>query len=175
MEYQSNARFLGLPLVHIAFGTVIDGRYQRGIAIGWIAIGDIALGSLFSCGGIALGAISIGGLSFGLLAVGGLALGGIAIGGLSLGAIAVGGTALAWHAALGGIAIAHEYAIGGLAFAPHMISPPSPDSASPWPIPHAPFRWSDAVLLLVIVGVMLVIARVVQVRRKELSSIPKRS
>ena len=118
MEYRSPLSFLGLPLVHVATGRMVDGVPRRGIARGWIAIGDIAFG-LFSAGGLAAGGIAVGGLALGLVPIGGLALGGLAIGGLALGIVAVGGGAIAWHAALGGLAVARDYALGGAAFAAH--------------------------------------------------------
>ena len=108
MEYRSSASFLGLPLVHVATGGSIDGRYKRGVATAWVAFGDIAIGVLFACGGVALGGISLGGAALGLLPVGGLALGLLAVGGLALGLVAVGGAAFAWHAAIGGLAVAHD-------------------------------------------------------------------
>jgi hypothetical protein len=144
LNYQSHRTLLGLPLVHLASGQVVDGRYQRGIARGWIAIGDISLGILFSLGGVACGGISIGGVSLGLITfsgvglglicLGGLALGGYAAGGFAIGVIAFGGgaialydaeggLAIAGHAARGGLAIASEYAVGGEARAAHANDP----------------------------------------------------
>src|SRR5512142_610022 len=108
MEYRSRATFLGLPLVHVATGTLVDGRYSRGIAVGWIALGDVAIGVLIGCGGVALGGITVAGLGLGMLAVGGLAIGMLALGGLALGVVAIGGGAIAWYAAFGGLAIARE-------------------------------------------------------------------
>jgi hypothetical protein len=167
VEYRSQARLLGLPLVHITTGEMIEGRYQRGIATAWIAIGDIAFGALFACGGVAIGGISLGGASLGLLAMGGLALGMVALGGLGVGVVAVGGGAIAWYAAIGGLAIARDYAIGGLAMARNVIGPSVPGR---WPlssIPHPPFRWSDAGILIMILTGLLVVAVSVQQRRKE--------
>src|SRR2546422_7125966 len=109
MEYRSSASLLGLPLVHIATGALIDGRYQRGIATAWFAVGDIAIGVCFACGGVSLGGISLGGVALGLLPIGGFALGLLAVGGLGLGVVAVGGAAFAWYAAIGGLAGAHDH------------------------------------------------------------------
>jgi len=166
MEYRSKASLLGLPLVHIATGTLVNGRYRRGIAIGWLAVGDVALGILFALGGVAIGGFSLGGGALGLLSIGGLALGLCAVGGLSLGAVALGGAAFAWYAAMGGLAVAHDYAIGGLALARNVIGPRSPGPISLSSIPHAPFRWPDALLLAGIVGALLVAALAVLARRK---------
>jgi hypothetical protein len=119
MDYQSSARLLGLPLVHIATGKLVDGGYRRGIAKGWVAIGDIAVGVLFGAGGLATGAVCVGGLAAGGLAVGGLVMGLAAVGGLAFGLLAVGGAALGSSGALGGLAIAGEFARGGVALAFH--------------------------------------------------------
>jgi len=167
VEYRSSASFLGLPLVHIATAAVVDGRYRRGVATGWFAIGDMAIGVLFACGGVAVGSISVGGAALGLLPIGGFALGILAVGGLSLGVVAVGGAAFAWHAAIGGLAVAHEHAIGGVGLARNVLTPASSGSLPLSSIPHAPFSWSDAILLIVIVGALLVVALSVRARRKE--------
>lgn len=167
MEYRSTASLLGLPLVHIATGSLMDGRYQRGVATAWFAVGDIAIGVLFACGGVALGGISLGGAALGLLPIGGFALGVLAVGGLGLGIVAVGGAAFAWYAAIGGLAVAQHYAIGGVALAQTVIAPPSSESLPFMAIPHAPFQWSDALLLIAIAGALLIVALSVQERRKQ--------
>jgi hypothetical protein len=167
MEYRSSARFLGLPLVHIATASVTDGRYRRGVATAWFAIGDVAVGVLFACGGVALGSVALGGAAFGLLPIGGFALGLLALGGIALGMTAVGGAAFAWHAAIGGLAVARDYAIGGVAFAQKTIAPTSSESLPLPPIPHPPFHWSDALLVVAIVGVLLAVALSIRARRKE--------
>jgi len=119
MDYESPARLLGLPLIHIATGQQVDGGYRRGTAKGWIAVGDLAIGVLFGAGGIATGAISVGGIAAGGFALGGLAMGLAAVGGLAGGLLAVGGAALGGSGALGGLAIAGEFAQGGVALAFH--------------------------------------------------------
>ena len=119
MNFQTNSTLLGLPIVHVATGRLVDGSYRRGIAKGWVAIGDIAVGVLFAAGGVSAGGISIGGLAIGVLPFGGLALGLAAIGGLAIGVLAVGGAAFGWSAALGGLAVARDYASGGAAAARH--------------------------------------------------------
>lgn len=167
MEYRSSVSFLGLPLVHITTGGMIDGRYRRGVATAWFAVGDIAIGVFFACGGVALGGISLGGAALGLLPIGGFALGLVAFGGLALGIVAVGGAAFAWYAAIGGLAVARDYAIGGAASARTVISAPSPDFLPLTSIPCGPFHWSDALLLIVLVAVLVVVALSVQARRKE--------
>ena len=167
MEYRSSASFLGLPLVHIATGQSIDGRYRRGVATAWLAIGDVAIGVFFACGGVALGGISFGGAALGLLPIGGFALGLFAVGGLGFGIVALGGAAFAWYAAIGGLAVAHDYAIGGVALARTVITPPPSKSLPLSSIPQAPFHWSDAFVLIVIAGALLVVALSVQEQRKK--------
>jgi hypothetical protein len=119
MRYKSGCKILGLPLIHIATTEAVDGRYQRGVATGWIAIGDISLGVIVSIGAVAFGGVAVGGLSLGLVSLGGLALGGLALGGAAIGVAALGGAAIAFHAAVGGAAIAQEFAEGGFAVARH--------------------------------------------------------
>lgn len=167
MEYRSNATLLGLPLLHIATGSSIDGVYRRGVATGWVAIGDVAIGVFLALGGFALGGISVGGASLGLLSLGGLSLGVLAIGGLGLGVVAVGGAAFAWHFAIGGLAVAYDNAIGGAAFGQHVVSPLSSDFMSTHPLRRAPFRWSDAAWFIILVWALLAFARMIQERRKE--------
>jgi hypothetical protein len=165
MEYRSRAAFLGLPLVHIAMSSLVDGRFRRGVATGWIAIGDVAFGIVFACGGLAVGGVSFGGLAVGIVPIGGLALGVLAFGGVAFGIVAIGGAAVAWHAAIGGLALASHYAAGGVAMAPQLIAPIAANVPSFAAIPHAPFRWTDAVWLALIAWVLLRVAWTVQTRR----------
>ena len=167
MEYRSKASILGLPLVHIATGAVVDGRYRRGIAMGWLAAGDVAFGVLFACGGVAIGGITLGGGALGLISIGGVALGLCAVGGLSVGVVALGGAAIAWYAAVGGLAVAHDYAIGGLALARNVIHPQASGPTSLPPIPHPPFRWSDALVLIGLIAALVVAFLSLRARRKE--------
>jgi hypothetical protein len=44
MTMKSSIQLLGLPLVHVTTGQLVDGRYRRGVARGWIAVGDVAFG-----------------------------------------------------------------------------------------------------------------------------------
>lgn len=119
MNYSSDLKVLGLPLLHITFGGMVDGHYKRGIAKGWIAIGDISFGVLFSLGGVAVWGVAFGGVSAGLLSLGGMAIGGLALGGCAFGILAVGGAAIGAYSALGGLAVAFEFARGGAAIAHH--------------------------------------------------------
>lgn len=119
MTMTSSLRLFGLPILHIATGQMVDGRYQRGIARGWIAVGDIAFGVLLAVGGVAVGGVSIGGFALGIVAFAGISIGVFALGGFAVGVAAVGGAAVAWWAAAGGLALARDVALGGVAAANH--------------------------------------------------------
>ena len=112
VRYQSEARFMGFPVVSIACGKYGPERF--GHAKGFIAIGDIATGvlaiGLFARGVVSMGVVSIGAISFGSMAIGVCAFGGLAIGALALGGIAIGGIAL------GGVAVGVLRAVGGATF-----------------------------------------------------------
>jgi hypothetical protein len=166
MEYRSRASFLGLPLVHIALGSTVDGQFRRGIATGWIAIGDIARGVIAS-GGIAMGGICIGGVGFGAISFAGLSVGALAFGGLAIGLYAVGGAALAWRVAIGGFAGSHAYALGGAAKAPHVITPGDGGRIPLGAIPHAPFHITNALMFAVVLFAALVFARTIRQRSRE--------
>lgn len=126
-EYRSTYTLLGLPLVHIHFGTDEQGNMRT--AKGWIAIGTKAYGVLYaagalavggiSCGAQAVGIIAIGGFGVGVFAFGGMALGILALGGASIGYLAFGGGAIGWLGAMGGATLARHYAVGGGAIAEH--------------------------------------------------------
>jgi tRNA A-37 threonylcarbamoyl transferase component Bud32 len=115
-EWRSKQEFLGLPLVHVAFG--LDPKTGRNrVAKGIVAVGDMAVGVLavggiaaggICFGGVGLGLVSISGLALGLwLAIGGCAIGLFANGGFALGAVAVGGGAVGYFAVGGGGAAVH--------------------------------------------------------------------
>ncbi len=133
IEYTSNQKLFGMPLVHIVKGKrqefvkASEGRHSlRGVptAKGFIAIGRRARGIIaignFTCGIISIGNISVGVLSisnigFGLLCFGNLAIGLLmALGNAALGALAVGNLA-AGYGAVGNVGIGW-YAIGHRAF-----------------------------------------------------------
>ena len=85
-EYESRARFAGMPLVHFTAGTHPTTGKSRA-AIGWIAIGQYAYGGL-AIGQFAVGLVSVGQFSLSLLAgvgqftTGMIAIGQVAVGGL---------------------------------------------------------------------------------------------
>jgi hypothetical protein len=127
-EYRTSACLLGLPLVHIRFGSTWADANRPVKA--WIAIADdAAIGVVFAFGGLAvapiavggfaLGGIVFGGFAGGLLCYAGFGFGAWVIGGLASGLMAVGGCASGWIAALGGIAVSHQFAVGGVALGPH--------------------------------------------------------
>jgi RNA polymerase sigma factor (sigma-70 family) len=126
-EYRSPWTFLGLPLLHIRFNCVDDGRTLP--AKGWTACGNKAYGILFASGGIAVGCVSMGALAIGLFALGGFGIGLFAFGGMSLGFAAIGGAAvgyvafgggaIGWLGASGGATLARHFALGGGAIAQH--------------------------------------------------------
>jgi RNA polymerase sigma factor (sigma-70 family) len=126
-EYRSPWTFLGLPLLHIRFNCVDDGKTLP--AKGWIACGNKAYGILFASGGIAVGCVSMGALAIGLFALGGFGIGLFAFGGMSLGFAAIGGAAvgyvafgggaIGWLGASGGATLARHFALGGGAIAQH--------------------------------------------------------
>jgi hypothetical protein len=142
MHYVSRTRLLGLPLLEVHTGQIVDGQLRRGVARAWIAIGDVACGVLFAAGGIAIGGFSFGGLALGALSVGGLALGGLAVGGAAAGLWALGGAAFGLHAALGGLAVAGAWAQGGAAVAAHA----NDAAAQAWFAEHAFFRVVEGAL-----------------------------
>jgi len=92
-EYISDARWAGIPLVHIAGGRNPEtGRLVR--AQGVVAIGQFAVGV------VSIGQVSVGVLSIGQLTLGGLA----AVGQLAAGTWAVGQLAVGVQAAVGMLA-----------------------------------------------------------------------
>lgn len=106
-EYQSDATFMGYPLIHICLNSF---KTAKGI----IAIGNRSVGFI-SIGGFSAGVLAFGGISLGIFSFGGLAISAlIAMGGLAVGYdMAFGGLAMAYHFSVGGLAIAHDLAIGG--------------------------------------------------------------
>jgi len=92
-EWKSRLRWMGYPLVHIAFGHDDQGqsRTARGIvAIGQRAVGGVAIG-IVAGGFVSLGVVSVGVFSIGVVSVGALFACGVnAIGALALGVVAVG-------------------------------------------------------------------------------------
>ena len=103
LEYRSQKKVFGLPLVHIVLGPPFDPSTGRArVAKGIIAIGGIAIGVL-NLGGVGLGLFSFGGAAVGFTAVGGAAVGLLlGMGGAAIGFIAIGGAALGYYVLGGG-------------------------------------------------------------------------
>jgi len=157
MNYRSKAELLGVPLVHIATSRMKDGKYERGKAVGWIAIGDISFGILLSLGGVALGGVAVGGVSLGVISIAGVAFGVAAIGGVALGVVALGGLAVSLYASLGGLAISAKYAMGGGAFAQHANDSAASDVMGKslfFTIGEAVMRYSRWGLLLLLIPII---------------------
>ena len=103
-EWRTQMRWMGSPVIHVAFGNGADGRPRvaRGlVAVGQRAVGGIAIG-IVATGFVAIGAVSIGVFSLGIVAVAGLAAVGVnaiapvAIGVVAVGYMAGGVAALGW-------------------------------------------------------------------------------
>jgi RNA polymerase sigma factor (sigma-70 family) len=127
-EYRTSTCLLGLPLLHVRFGSTWVNTNRPVKA--WIAAADdAAIGVIFAFGGLAIAPIAVGGFALGGIVFGGFAggllcyagfgFGAWVIGGLASGLMAVGGCVSGWIAALGGIAVSHQFAVGGVALGPH--------------------------------------------------------
>jgi hypothetical protein len=127
-EYESNARFLGMPLVHITRGRDPQTN-RRKVARGVIAVGRIAVG-IVSVGQLAVGVVPIGQLALGLL----FSMGQFAIGAAALGQLAVGPLVAVGQFAVGYIAVgqmsAGFYALGQLGIGAHVWSTQIKDAAA---------------------------------------------
>lgn len=92
-EWKSRGRWMGLPLVHVAFGHDETGRARTAcgmIAVGQRAVGGVAIG-IVAGGFVSLGIVSLGVFSLGVVSFGALVACGVnAIGALSIGVVAVG-------------------------------------------------------------------------------------
>ena len=92
-EWASKGQWMGLPLVHIAFGYDSKGNSKtaRGIvAIGQRAVGGVAIG-IVAMGFVSIGLVSAGVFSLGVMSIGAIiALGLNAFGALAIGVVAVG-------------------------------------------------------------------------------------
>ena len=130
-EYRSRFELLGLPFIHIRFGSPCRASWKRPPVKAWIAISDaFACGVLFAYASVAIAPVSIGACAVGLLAYGAMGVGVVGIGGfgfgiwcfgaLAAGWQAFGDTAIAWNAAAGGqYAVAHDFAAATTASAIH--------------------------------------------------------
>lgn len=131
-EYQSKRKILGLPILHINWGSrrtargiIAIGMKSQGIfSIGLLSVGVFSCGllslGLFSFGVLAVGimigagAFGIGFLGFGAIAFGIVSFGAVSVGQFSFGAVAVGNYFATGAHATGHVAIGSEYASGDL-------------------------------------------------------------
>src|SRR5262249_48388135 len=98
MNYVSRTKLFGLPLIHVTAGRMVNGRIEKGVAKGWIAIGDKAFGVLFAMGRVAVAIIPMGALSIGVIPSGLCALGLYSMGIFSFGVMAQGAFAFGLYA-----------------------------------------------------------------------------
>lgn len=92
-EWKTRAKFLGLPLVCLAYGADTKGRPR--VAKGWIAVGQFALGVVviaqFGLGFLTLGQVALGVVAGGQLAAGLLTgIGQVGIGTFAVGQLVIG-------------------------------------------------------------------------------------
>src|SRR5258708_2728876 len=92
-EWKSRGRWMGSPLVHVAFGHDAAGRTRTAcgvIAIGQRAMGGVAIG-IVAGGFVSIGVVSLGVFSLGVVSVGAVVAAGVnAIGTLAFGVVAMG-------------------------------------------------------------------------------------
>jgi len=84
MEYRSRLGVFGLPLVHIATGSVDKRCYRARCGDGLIRFGGYCGRSAVRCGDVAFGGMSVGCITAGVAPVGLAVANGYAIGGLAL-------------------------------------------------------------------------------------------
>jgi predicted Ser/Thr protein kinase len=156
VDYRSQAKLFGLPLLHVATG-MDPATGRKRIARGIIAIGDIAQGVL-AFGGMAMGGFAFGGLAMGVVAFGGCALGLISFGGLAIALIAaLGGGAIA-PIAMGGGAIGY-LAYGGGAIGAHVCDAVTKDPVAkhfflPWAnVLMAKMPWLSEIFGALVIGI----------------------
>src|SRR5262245_21730800 len=113
--FESKRRFLGLPLVAIAWGGYNSDAYQPRTVCGWLAVGDVAISPFVACGGFAVAPIAVGAITVGVLSLSvfwGVAVGVLAVGSLAFGWWALGCAAAGVKCAVGFGALARDYAVG---------------------------------------------------------------
>jgi len=113
--FESKWRFLGLPLVAIAWGGTNSDRYRPRTVYGWLAVGDIAVSPFLAFGGVAVAPIAVGAITVGVLSLSvfwGVAVGVLAVGSLAFGWWALGCAAAGVKCAVGFAAVARDYAVG---------------------------------------------------------------
>jgi hypothetical protein len=92
-EWKSRGRWMGSPLVHVAFGHDAAGRMRTAcgvIAVGQRAVGGIAVG-IVATGFMSFGVVSCGVFSLGVVSVAALLAAGVnALGPMAFGVVAIG-------------------------------------------------------------------------------------
>src|SRR5262249_30148552 len=113
--FESEMRFLGLPLFAIAWGGTRSDSYRLRTVCAWVAVGDIAISPFLAAGAFAAAPISLGAVTLGIFSLSvfwGVAVGVFALGSLAFGWWALGCAAAAVKCAVGFAAVARDYAVG---------------------------------------------------------------
>src|SRR5437899_2472548 len=113
--FESQTRFLGLPLFAVAWGGSNADRNRSRRVVAWFAVGDIAISPFVAVGGVAVGPIAIGGLTVGVLSLRlfwGVAFGVMSVSSLEFGWWAVGCGAAGVKRGVGFAATAPGSAVG---------------------------------------------------------------
>jgi RNA polymerase sigma factor (sigma-70 family) len=118
--FESKWRFLGLPLLAMAWGGNNSDQYRPRAVCAWLAIGDIAVSPLLAFGGVAVAPVAVGAITIGVLSLSvfwGIAVGVLAVGSVAFGWWTLGCVAAGWKCAIGFAAVARDYAMGSIASA----------------------------------------------------------
>jgi hypothetical protein len=159
--YESKLRFLGLPLLAVAYGSTETEGLRGRSAVGWIAIGDAAFSPLLAIGGLAVAPCAVGAVTAGVFS---LSLWGAALGVLSFGSVAVGFWAyglgaIGWRSAFGAAAVARDFAVGVVVRAAEANTPAAKEwFASQWlraPLDLLAHETHWLVLLVLLMAVVL--------------------
>jgi serine/threonine protein kinase len=98
-DYRTPQRFLGLPLIHVAWG-IDPATHRPRVAKGWLAVGPKAMG-LLATGLEAYGLFAVGLIAGGIFPTGLAAFGVWSVGLVAYGLLATGLLAVAWFQAVG--------------------------------------------------------------------------
>jgi RNA polymerase sigma factor (sigma-70 family) len=142
--FESKLRFLGLPVIAIAWGGYNSDRYRPRTVCGWLAIGDIAISPFVAFGGFAIAPVAVGAITVGVLSLSvfwGVAVGVLSVGSLAFGWWALGCAAAGVKCAVGFGALARDYAVGIAASAANTGAP-----AKEWLTHHWLFDFADVML-----------------------------
>src|SRR5262249_48013955 len=67
--FESETRFLGLPLFAIAWGGTSSDSYRLRTVCAWVAVGDIAISPFLAAGAFAAAPISLGAVTLGIFSL----------------------------------------------------------------------------------------------------------